>query len=106
VEGAISKGPEPVELTLETFAPVVGEAFTVGGEGGAKVELLLVEATAKDMGPHAPRPPFSLLFQGPAEPVLPQATYRFEHGSLGAMGIFIVPLGRDEHGATYEAVFG
>lgn len=91
--------------TLDTFAPAVGETFTVGGDGGAKVELLLVEATPKNAGPHAPRPSFSLLFQGPAEPFLPQATYRFEHGSLGEMGIFIVPLGRDEHGTTYEAFF-
>lgn len=93
------------ELTLQTFAPAVGENFTVGGEGGAKVDLLLVEATPQDAGPHAPRPPFSLLFQGPADPFLPQATYRFEHGSLGEMEIFIVPLGRDEHGTVYEAFF-
>lgn len=91
--------------TLETFAPAVGDAFAVGGDDGAKVELLLVEATSQDAGPHAPRPPFSLLFQGPADPFLPQATYRFEHGSLGVMEIFIVPLGHDEHGATYEAFF-
>lgn len=94
--------PEP---TLDTFTPAVGETFTVGGDEGAKIELLLVEATSKDAGPHAPRPPFSLLFQGPADPFMPQATYRFEHGSLGVMEIFIVPLGHDEHGATYEAFF-
>ncbi|HEU5063742.1 MAG TPA: hypothetical protein VFT79_11410 [Solirubrobacterales bacterium] len=93
------------ELTVETFAPAVGETFTVGGEGGAKVELLLVEAERKDAGPRAPRPPFSLLFHGPAEPLLPQATYRFEHRALGVLEIFIVPLGGDEHGATYEAFF-
>jgi hypothetical protein len=93
------------QLTLETFKPAVGDAFTVGGEEGAKIELLLVEATPKDVGPHAPRPAFSLLFHGPAEPLLSQATYPFEHGALGAMEIFIVPLGRDEHGAVYEAFF-
>ena len=91
--------------TIETFEPAVGETFTVGGEGGAKIELLLVEAERKDAGPHAPRPPFSLLFHGPSDPLLPQETYRFEHRSLGVMEIFIVPLGRDEHGAVYEAFF-
>ncbi|MGN6258719.1 MAG: DUF6916 family protein [Solirubrobacterales bacterium] len=95
----------PAELTLETFRPAVGEAFRVGGEGGARVELLLVEASPQDAGPHAPRPPFSLLFNGPAEPLLAQGTYRFEHGSLGVMEIFIVPLGQDEHGSVYEAFF-
>jgi len=93
------------ELTLETFRPAVGQTFTVGEEGGTTVELLLVEAVGADVSPQAARPPFSLLFHGPAEPFLPQATYRFEHGSLGVLGIFIVPLGRDEHGTTYEAFF-
>ncbi len=93
------------ELTLDTFAPVVGETFIVGGAGGATVEFLLVEAAPKDVGQHAPRPAFSLLFHGPADPPLPQATYRFQHGSLGVMEIFIVPLGRDEHGSVYEAFF-
>ena len=93
------------ELTLETFRPALGETFLVGGEGGAKVELTLAEAVPKETGSHAPRPPFSLLFHGPADPFLPQASYRFEHPRLGAIGIFIVPLGRDEHGTTYEAVF-
>jgi hypothetical protein len=91
--------------TLESFRPAVGDAFTVGPEDGPTVELLLVEAEHKDAGPHAPRPPFSLLFHGPAEPLMPQATYRFAHHALGAMDIFIVPLGRDEHGTTYEAFF-
>ena len=95
----------PPEITLDTFTPAVGEAFIVDGEEGATVELLLVEATHKDAGPHAPRPAFSLLFHGPADPLLPQATYRFQHASLGEMEIFIVPLGRDEHGAVYEAFF-
>lgn len=93
------------EMTIETFKPTVGDSFTVGGEEGGTVELLLVEAEAKDAGPHAPRPPFSLLFHAPAEPLLAQGTYRFEHSSLGVMEIFIVPLGRDEHGSAYEAFF-
>jgi hypothetical protein len=86
--------------------PTVGETFTVGDPAGTTIELILVEATAHDAGPSALRPPFSLLFHGPADPFLPQASYRFEHPALGVMGIFIVPLGRDEHGAAYEAIFG
>jgi hypothetical protein len=101
----ISDDSVPAAPTLEAFAPAVGETFTVGSEGGTTVELVLAEAAAQEAGPQAPRPPFSLLFHGPAEPFLPQATYRFEHSSLGVIGIFIVPLGRDEHGTTYEAVF-
>ncbi|MGN6216282.1 MAG: DUF6916 family protein [Solirubrobacterales bacterium] len=93
------------DLTLDSFTPAVGDVFTVGSEEGAKVELLLVEAVHKDGGSHAPRPAFSLLFHGPADPLLAQGTYRFKHGSLGVLEIFIVPLGRDEHGSVYEAFF-
>lgn len=100
MEGSISN-----ELRLETFTSIVGEPFTVGEEVAATIELLLVEAKARGAGPQLSRPAFSLLFQGPPDPLLPQATYRFEHPSLGTMAIFIVPLGRDEHSAVYEAVF-
>jgi hypothetical protein len=93
------------EATIDTFRPVVGDGFAVGGEEGATVELLLVEAEPKDGGPDAPRPAFSLLFHGPAEPGLAQGTYRFKHPGIGVMEIFIVPLGRDEHGSVYEALF-
>lgn len=93
------------ELTLETFSGAVGESFEVGDGRAATIELLLVEARPQEVAPQAPRPAFSLLFQGPAEPLLAQATYRFEHRALGALEIFIVPLGRDEHSAVYEAVF-
>jgi hypothetical protein len=106
MEGSIPSDSAVPQLTVETFRPAVGETFTVGDPGGTTVELVLVEATAKDAGPQVPRPPFSLLFHGPADPFLPQASYRFEHPTLGVLGIFIVPLGRDEHDATYEAVFG
>jgi hypothetical protein len=93
------------EATIETFRPAVGETFAVGGQGDATVELLLVEAEEKDGPAGAPRAPFSLLFHGPAEPGLAQGTYRFEHPDVGVIEIFIVPLGRDEHGSVYEALF-
>jgi hypothetical protein len=36
---------------------------------------------------------------------LPQATYRFEHETIGAFDLFIVPVGRTAQGVSYEAVF-
>jgi uncharacterized protein DUF6916 len=62
-------------VTIETFRPAVGEGFAVGGEGGATVELLLVEAQASNGGQDAPRSAFSLLFHGPAEPALEIFTF-------------------------------
>jgi hypothetical protein len=54
------------------------------------------------------RKPFSLLFAGPHDSILPQGTYRFFHEALGHLDLFIVPLGpgRDRRSMTYQAVFG
>jgi hypothetical protein len=47
---------------------------------------------------------FRLEFLGPAEPVLPQAIYRFGKDET-AHDIFIVPVAREAGGIRYEAVF-
>jgi hypothetical protein len=52
------------------------------------------------------RTPFSILFRGPLEPVLPQATYPLENDAVGTFELFIVPVGPDEGEMQYEAVFG
>jgi hypothetical protein len=98
-------------LTADSFEPAVGQTFVLdGGEAGA-LELELLESRLHD--PDVPaedssgaRAPFSLLFRGPVEPVLPQRIYHVEHVSVGAIDIFIVPVGQDATGTTYEAVFG
>ncbi|MBB2488239.1 hypothetical protein H5407_23675, partial [Mitsuaria sp. WAJ17] len=51
------------------------------------------------------RQPFSLLFEGPPQPVLPQRIYRISHPQLDAMEIFLVPVGRSESATQYEAIF-
>jgi hypothetical protein len=92
------------ELTLATFAPTVGDAYEIDGGEAGKLELELVDASeAADA--NAPRPPFVLTFRGPAEPVLAQQIVPLEHQALGVLEIFLVPIGRDEDGTTYEAVF-
>jgi hypothetical protein len=92
------------ELTLGTFAPVVGDVFEVDAGEAGTLKLKLVEAIAAP-DPNAPREPFVLTFKGPVEPVLAQQTVPLRHGSLGTLEIFVVPVGRDAEGATYEAVF-
>jgi hypothetical protein len=98
-------------LTATTFQPAVGDTFTLDAGDAGRLELELFESRLHD--PDAPaedasgaRAPFSLLFRGPVDPVLPQSIYRLEHESLDPMEIFIVPVARDEAGTSYEAVFG
>jgi hypothetical protein len=68
-----------------------------------------VELTEAAVFGSSPRPNgregFSLIFRGPMTPVLPQATYRFERAGFDPLDIFIVPVGTDEAGMRYEAVF-
>jgi hypothetical protein len=49
--------------------------------------------------------PFSILFRGPVEEILPQQIYRVEHDTIGTSEIFLVPLAPGADGALYQAVF-
>jgi hypothetical protein len=96
----------PDRLELAAFEPCVGQAFGVELAGGERLELTLSEASS---GPYQPEGEstfaFELMFRGPREPLLPQATYRMTHPALGELDIFIVPLEADSTGTTYQAVF-
>jgi hypothetical protein len=91
-------------LTLDRFRPAVGEPFVVCDD---RVDgLALVLAEARSLGPgYADREAFALLFHGPREPLLPQATYRLANERVGEHDIFIVPVGRTADGLEYEAIF-
>jgi Domain of unknown function (DUF6916) len=103
-------------LTAEDFRAYQGSQFRLtGGSPPGSVEAELAEVS--DHAPGATgafRTPFSVLFHGPLEPVLPQGMYRLEHEQLGALELFIVPVGPDEPrlpgqaptAMRYEAVFG
>lgn len=103
--GASIAGVERI-LTLEDFAPAVGETFTLTAEGRqALPRLELVDARTIGEDAFKDRLPFTLLFRGPVDPALPQATYVFGHPRLGEEPIFIVPVARGAGGTDYEAVF-
>jgi hypothetical protein len=93
-------------LSLEMFEPEVGGAFTISFTD-AQFDLRLREATA--LGHHAShihtRPPFSLLFVCDDRRILGQGAYAIEHERLGMLEIFLVPVGADDDGVQYQAVF-
>lgn len=94
------------ELTHESFAKELGTSFQLDYGPEAPLRLELIEATpGKQNSVGARRVPFSLLFRGPQQPVLPQKIYPLEHERLGRLEIFIVPLGPDGEGMRYEAIF-
>ena len=95
------------ELSLNDFAACKGDTFQICPEGLAPLPAVLVEARSLG-GQSERREPFSLLLRGPREPVLAQRIHRVEHERLGALDIFLVPVGlasEGEEGMLYEAVF-
>jgi hypothetical protein len=97
-------------VSRETFSDHVGSGFTLGAAGeGSEGMTLPVHLTSADAVGNGPadggRAPFSLMFSGPPEPIVPQGIYRLSHPELGALDLFLVPLAPDEDGARYQAVF-
>lgn len=97
-------------FSLETFAPLVGDVFRVPIDESSSLELTLTEAALFGDGSERAarkglRAPFSLVFTGPLQPVLAQATVPLEHADLGSIHLFLVPLGPEADHMRYEAVF-
>ena len=87
------------DLKASDFA--VGDSFEVQAEGAT--HLLVVE-DASEL-PRAAREAgaFRLLFRGPVQPLLPQATYTLK-GSGRTDDIVIVPVAADADAVRYEAI--
>ena len=98
--------PEDV-FTLSRFETRVGAIFKLIDEDVPTLDLELVSATdlTRPEHPAGRRIPFSLLFHGPLEPVLPQRIYAFDNDALGRFEMFIVPIGPEGRSMQYEAVF-
>ena len=95
------------KLQSADFLPYVNGIFRVRLEGIEPIELELVRVTeaGSRSGPQA-RPPFSLHFLGPVSPRhLVQHIYRLEHEQMGALELFLVPLGPTQGRMQYEAIF-
>lgn len=109
----------PDELTYEFFSSRLGTVFRLDVGAGHAIELRLGEVTRlpplrrlsttgeKVRVPDALRAePFSMVFRGPLDVRLPQATYRMTHESAAEpLDIFVVPVSRDADGLTYQAIF-
>lgn len=94
----------------DDFSALVGDPFEVALPDGAALALALDEVAVRDAaggtGPDgAERRQFSLLFSGPATPVLEQATWTVRHAGLGELALFLVPLGPRTERMRYEAAF-
>ena len=91
------------DLTKENLSENVKTKFKVQIGEDRTVELELTEVKVHLSSPRQEM--FSLFFRGPQDLLLPQNTYHLEHERLGESDLFLVPVGKDENGFLYEALF-
>ncbi len=99
---------EITQLTVASFAPLVGEGFALRTNTGNEIGVRL--AKVQGHGWHTPpeaggRQSFSLVFHAPASERLAQGIHAFTHPTLGTHELFLVPIGRDAQGLQLEVIF-
>jgi hypothetical protein len=94
------------KLQSSDFVPYLNQTFCIRLEDMEAIGLELVSVTeaGQRSGPEA-RAPFSLQFLGPvSSQYLVQHIYWLEHDQIGALELFIVPLGPERGRMRYEAI--
>lgn len=95
------------DWTAELLSPLSGTVFrmTVEGQDAEDLELVSV-ITGSGTAIPGGRVPFSLTFRSSRKDVyFPQGCRSLHHPALGRAEVFLVPIGPDESGMRYEAVF-
>ena len=90
-------------LTKGIFQENLNTRFWLTAVGTDPYALDLVEFVEFQTAPKQEQ--FSLRFRGDRAQVFPQQTYAMKHDAVGEFELFLVPIGRDESGTLYEAVF-
>jgi len=91
-------------LRVESFSEHKGSGFRMLAGENLAIELTLADVTP--LGNSGVREAFSLIFHAAAgAPILPQRIYRLEHDALGALDLFVVPLGPKGGAFRYEVIF-
>ncbi len=89
-------------LEHEHFANRLNQNFRIR-LNDQKIDAVLCEVSEFLVSPRQER--FAIVFRTSNETLLPQGQTAFEHDEMGEFELFLVPIGRDEQGSYYEAVF-
>jgi hypothetical protein len=94
-------------LTENEFSKHVNTKFRVDldDENSVDFELTEVKGYVSKHQEQSGMERFSIYFQGPAEPHLPQKLYLFHHAEMGSFEMFLVPIAKNDGGFRYESVF-
>jgi hypothetical protein len=96
--------PEPTPYpTRDRWVELIGTTFRVNAVDADGTDITVELALTEADGPAGHH--FSLVFTGPADPILTQGTRRFVADEIEPLDIFVTPLGTDGTATRYEAVF-
>lgn len=91
-------------LTQADWAQCLQQDFQVDLGGGGTSIMRLVSVTGFTSSADPAREAYSLVFLG-TKPVLSQSIYTLKHDKMGALDIFLVPIGLQNSAVSYEAIF-
>jgi hypothetical protein len=92
-----------INLTKTVFEENLNSRFWLLDERAEPYALDLIELANGHSTPRQEQ--FSLRFRGDRNQVFPQRIYPMKHEAIGEFDLFLVPVGRDDSGTFYEAVF-
>ena len=93
------------ELTRDNFEKNLKSSFEVPIEGQDAIPLTLYSVTANQELNTEKQEQFTLIFTGPEDRPLDQASYQLTHKDMGELVIFLVPVSLKDGQYSYEAVF-
>lgn len=95
-----------MQYHFDDFNCCLNQLFTLELNAASTCQLELISIDkhpgSTTVGDHEA---FSVVFRGDSNAVLDQQIYRISNDTLGDMELFIVPIGPDDKGMCYEAVF-
>lgn len=91
------------DWTRDLLAEQLNSVFRLQHDQYGEIQLVLAEVS--ELKQFRNQQSFSLFFRGPNDQPLPQKMYRMSHAVLGEADLFIVPIGSDQQGLEYQAVF-
>jgi len=92
------------ELTEREFSKHLNSKFNLNFDGRhVQLELSEVKAYLPQEHEQQGMERFSTLFK--ADAYLPQSLYHLSHDQMGELDLFLVPVGGDQRGYQYEAIF-
>jgi hypothetical protein len=91
------------DLSREALVENLNSKFLMPLPDVEPLELELIKVIDHPSAPGQEQ--FSAIFRAPLNAPAAQGIYQLEHEQFGAFGIFLVPIGRDQQGLQYEALF-